>query len=74
MSILEDHEDEAELSDDPGLQELPLRLERCEELGGSYCGPGSSLPAPQGKKIRLLLEIRNEVDRAVAILMGGDVV
>jgi hypothetical protein len=71
MSILEDDEDEAELSNDPDLQEVPLRSKRCEELGGSNCGPGSFFRPARSKKIQLLLEVRNDGDQRITILTGG---
>ena len=72
MSILKDDEDDAELSNDPALEKEARMIDDCAELGGLHCGPDpSSSQAPHGKKIHLLLEIRNDGDQEAKIIIGG---
>jgi len=71
MSIMEDDEDEPELSNNPAWQESPLVLRDCKALGGLYCGPDPSTPAWHGKEIHLLLEIRNDGNQDAVIIIGG---
>lgn len=68
MSIVEDDEDDAELSNNPDWRWFPLQSKDCElGRGGPYC----DLPAMHGNKIHLLLEIRNDGDQDVTIGTGG---
>jgi hypothetical protein len=71
MSILEDDEDDAELSNNPDWQEFPHLSNDCEELGGPYCGPGSFPSGPRGMRSHILLEIRNSGDQDFTIGIGG---